>query len=367
MTSIPTSARLAMTLAAAALLVATAAQAQQFDPPEAFQLDSGMVGTGDFNGDGRSDFVTGPAIAAMIRTATGGFTVVTSPDLQCYGQQLEVADMDRDGLDDLVLYDYGSLCVARSLGDGTFEMVAQLQQGNGANGNWNITGLTIGDVVGGPALDIVFTDERTSEVVIVPSGSGNFLRYTVAGRLSGVAAGDVDGDGRADIVVHTSLQGAPGGRLLALVSNGSSFTTTWTLDLDENQLSNAATLALADFTGDGRPDLLASEGNLYSFLNLGGTFGPPQSAGVYADGFIVGDFSGDARLDLVTPNFSGGSVHLGLAAGVGNGTFAPVVDWGHHRKPVGRGAGRQRPPERAGGRDLCPAVPRGSAAERGGG
>lgn len=72
----------------------------------------------------------------------------------------------------------------------------------------------------------------------------------------------------------------------------------------------------ADFNGDGKPDILTSDGIL-SFGNGDGTFkkGPSVLAGVVS----LADFNGDGKADLL---FS-----AGVSLGNGDGTFQPVISF----------------------------------------
>ena len=89
-------------------------------------------------------------------------------------------------------------------------------------------------------------------------------------------------------------------------------------------------VAVADFNGDGKPDLVVMGGNDGVLLGNGdGTFQAaiPIPPGSYETPLAVGDFNGDGKLDLVGADFNvRGSIDVLL--GNGDGTFQTPVNYG---------------------------------------
>jgi hypothetical protein len=87
-------------------------------------------------------------------------------------------------------------------------------------------------------------------------------------------------------------------------------------------------LVLADFNGDGRPDVAvvsASTNALIVYINQdNGSFkgGPVMNVGLTPTAVVAGDFNGDGKQDLAVVSLSG----LGILLGNGDGTFQKLVN-----------------------------------------
>lgn len=159
--------------------------------------------------------------------------------------------------------------------------------------------------------------------VYLSRGDGSFAPPTVhavAGSryYAFAAVGDVDGDGQPDIVM---LGGSDlfTSTLNVLRGNGNGGFTAGPV---RSGAGDMAAIVVADFDGDGHPDVLSAAG---SFLrgNGDGSFGAPQAAwstvGVF-DHIAFADFDRDGRLDLaLTTAPAGGFVTV--MRGRGDGRF----------------------------------------------
>jgi hypothetical protein len=141
---------------------------------------------------------------------------------------------------------------------------------------------------------------------------------------------DVTGDGRADLVTRTNPPDT--GSLWVYLNNGS--TPPWqSRYLAGNQWAFANTLLLGDVTGDGRLDVVARDpsvdnGTLWVYPNNGSTTGNPWTSRYAAgtgwdtvDTLLLGDMNGDGHADIVArdPNSDNGDLWIypndGAAAG----------------------------------------------------
>lgn len=160
-----------------------------------------------------------------------------------------------------------------------------------------------------------------------------------------VAVGDVDGDGRPDVVVadqgDPSLGFADAGVSVLLGDGTGSFGPARTFSTG----TYSSAVAIADLNADGRQDLaVANYGGPSVSVLLGkgdGTFGAAVDHGLPGQknptSLVVGDFNGDSKPDLAVALGYGGNATPGSVAillGNGDGTFGAATEFGVGGGPV---------------------------------
>ena len=96
----------------------------------------------------------------------------------------------------------------------------------------------------------------------------NYFKGVAAGAFSAPAAGDIDGDGKPEILVGTGGFSKDSGRVICYKNSGTLVSPVWKImDLPEIRVGNDATPALFDVDRDGRADLIVgnSTGRLFLF------------------------------------------------------------------------------------------------------
>src|SRR5262249_27039399 len=148
--------------------------------------------------------------------------------------------------------------------------------------------------------------------------------------VSSSSAADVNGDGKSDLIIEGTLPEAGLSHLFVLLGRGDG-TFRDPIDLGSH---NDPVVAIADVTGDGKPDIVTSVMVLLG--NGDGTFrdGPAFNADFrYAGSVAVGDFNGDGKPDLaglIPGNPGGPSNGVSVVFGNGDGSFGPPSVAGDH-------------------------------------
>ena len=150
----------------------------------------------------------------------------------------------------------------------------------------------------------------TGEIAILrhdPSHPGAFLPAQIlatGGSGDAIAIGDVTGDGRADIVVADASVSDAHVILFPQSSTGTFSAPPVSLSLGANRGSNDVTIH--DMDGDGRADIVmaVSDGVAILYDNGAGSFLSPVfvAAGINPQGIAVADVDGDGRPDMVVAN-----------------------------------------------------------------
>jgi hypothetical protein len=295
------------------------------------------VVAGDFNGDGRLDLATGGDLnnnlAVLLGRPDGTFGAPMTFG-SARGPAAVGADFNGDGYLDLAIANPGANAVAflPGRGDGTFQDPVVLPVGK------KPVGLVAADFNGDHTLDLAVTNSGSNDIsLLLGRGRGTFgpaVRYAVGVAPDSIVAADLDGDGRLDLAVTN------GGSTYASVLRGRGDGTfdppTQATVTDTPSIHRG--LAAADLDGDGRLDLATAQlgpSDVSVLLGNGdGTFQAPLrfAVGLGPVAAVSGDFSNSGRRDVASVNPSTNEVAVAL--GAGDGTLGPAVFYPVGATPV---------------------------------
>jgi hypothetical protein len=298
------------------------------------------IASGDFNHDGKPDLVTtgigGDAIVEM-NNGDGTFSVgATLPTPDDSPTSVVVRDFNGDGKPDVAVGTEGGVIdVFLGNGDGTFKSPLVCNLGY----TYSIQSMVAGDFNGDGKVDLAVASiclsgqtETGMVTILLGKGNGTFTKAAnikVGMDAQGLAAADLNGDGKLDLVTTTFL--ATGQRdVKVLLGNGNG---TFHSPLALLPGARATSVATGDFNGDGKPDLVLVDRYNNAVLILpgkgDGTFGQPISFQfsnpvLGLGGPAVGDFFKTGKLSLAVTTGLG---MVSVLQGNGDGTFQAPVNY----------------------------------------
>jgi hypothetical protein len=342
-------------LAAIALLLPRAAAAQtppQFLPPSTFSsggANAFQVTLADVNGDGLLDAIAANGtggVGVSFGNGDGTFRPPVTYPPGC--SSVAVADVNADGTPDLVVTVAGeesSVAVLLGIGDGTFQPAVWYPSGLNFALDVKVADLNndgkVDLAVGECGPEGCSPGQIGAVGVLLGNGDGTFRRATTyaGGQPRSIALGDVNRDGRPDVVTANWQLGTVG---VWLGNGDGSFQTMRAYDAGA---VSPQSIALADLNGDGRLDIAVASYVDHAFSpgipvgvllgNGDGTFQPVvnyPSGGIDTAAVAVADVNVDGIPDLLASSgcllpfdFECAEGHVGVLIGHGDGTFQPAV------------------------------------------
>ena len=311
-------------------------------PTDVLAWGGKSMALGDLNGDGNVDAAGAEGGNTTVRVMFGnGAGQFASPDplnsssgwisLTANVRALTVADLNKNGKLELIagLSD-GKLAVFEYLGASGFSapQYTTLESGK------SLDDLEVGDLDGDGNLDVAALTGNGKVRMVYGNGQGGFRKHYVDigqwgwGQVlttstiltpygDALALGDVNRDGDLDVVV-SATDGASGTVFVTRNNGNMDFATPTTYAVNDYINTD---VAVADLTGDGKPEIIVS---LYCctsvqvLVNNGfGSFTSSSfhDAGSHPNSVTVADLNGDNKLDVITGNYS----NEGAAVMFGNG------------------------------------------------
>lgn len=260
--------------------------------------------------------------------ATPSFATKTDlvlPGSALGGGEVTTGDLDGDGNLDLIATSSSSSSVSVLLGIGDGSFNTRTDYGAGSN----VDGVAVADVNGDNKPDVVVANNGANTLTVFLNkgdGTGGLnvgVSLNTASGPSGMAVGDFDGDKKKDLIVGHSSDAKVG----VLLGNGDG---TFKARIDIPALSSGS-VTVGDVNGDNKMDVCASTAqSANGFILLGngdGTLQAPVLLGTGSNGTrscVLADFNADGKLDAA---FSTTGTLLHVFTGKGDGTFNARADY----------------------------------------
>jgi sugar lactone lactonase YvrE/predicted Fe-Mo cluster-binding NifX family protein len=325
------------------------------------------ISIGDLDGDGRPDLVvanSGSNTFSVYRNTSssgsigaGSFAAKVDFATGSEPKSIAIGDLDGDGRPDLVVANSGSNIVSvyrntsssGSISAGSFAAKVDFVTGSFPSS------VAIDDLDGDGKLDLIVANAGSNTVSVFRNTasissivSGSFaakVDFATGSFPRSVAIGDLDGDGKLDLIVANA-----GSNTVSVFRNTASSSSivlgSFATKVDFATGTSPYSVAIGDLDGDDKPDLIVANLNskTVSVIRNTSTSGSIVSGsfatnidfatGSFPRSVAIGDLDGDSKLDLVISNIASNIAYntvsvirnISIKGSINSDSFAAKVD-----------------------------------------
>jgi hypothetical protein len=229
----------------------------------------------DLNGDGKPEIVTcnsGDNTISIFQNMSTIGNIAFAPRVDFAAgdgpQSVAIGDLDGDGQPDLAVANYnsGTISVFRNLGVGVDITTNSFAPKVDFPGLASLDYIALGDMDGDGKLDMVASGGNGSQAISVYRNTATVgsittnsfapqVDFAAPGWANSVAVGDLDGDGKLDVALVSQISSVFS--IFKNVSVPGSFTTdSFAARVDFDSGWNPNGVVIGDLDGDGRPDIV---------------------------------------------------------------------------------------------------------------
>ena len=295
------------------------------------------VSIGDLDGDGKPELAVtnyGSASVSVYRnTATSGtittasFATKVDYTTGSNPRSVAIVDLDADGKPDLAVANTSVSTVSilrNTSATGTISFLPKVDYATGANPHF----VAIGDLDGDGKPDLATANNGSASVSVLRNNStiGTIaldakVDFTAGAGPISIAIGDLDADGKAELVV-TNFTDAGVSVLKNTAVSGFITSTSLAAKVDFASGAGAWAVAIGDLDGDAKPDLAVANAGVSTvsvLRNISAAFSITTSSFAAKVDFAtttatrcvaIGDLDGDGKSDFVTTNYTNATISV---------------------------------------------------------